>query len=199
MKLIVLRHEERDLLEPRFFSPLTEQGQIKANSSGFLKVLKTLDPDCIFCSPFERCLQTICNFCLESKKKICIENSLYEFIGNNKFLGEPVYDISNIKDFYEQLIDFEYNSLITTEQFVFSENKKITRLETHTEIFSRVSNFIEELFSKYLNTDKTVLLVAHEGVIKQIETYLYTCVLKISKKYRYIKMGELREFNLKNE
>lgn len=199
MKLIVLRHEERDLLEPRFFSPLTEQGQIKANSLGFLEMLDGLNPDCIFCSPFERCLQTISYFCLESKKKICIENSLYEFIGNNKFLGETVYDIKNIKDFYEQLIDFEYKSLITTEQFVFSENKKITRLETQTEIFSRVSNFIEELFSKYLNTDKTVLLVAHEGVIKQIETYLYTCVLKISKKYRYIKMGELREFNLKYE
>jgi len=199
MKLVVLRHEERDLLEPRFFSSLTQQGQINSRSSDFLKVLKTLDPDCIFCSPFERCLQTICNFCLESKKKICIENSLYEFIGNNKFLGEPVYDINNIKDFYEQLIDFEYNSFLKTEQFIFSENKKINRLETHTELLSRVSNFIEELFSKYLNSEQTILLVAHEGVIKQIETYLYTSVLKISKKYRYIKMGELREFNLRYE
>lgn len=199
MKLVVLRHEERDLLEPRFFTPLTEQGHHKAKSSTFLEVLNRLNPDCIFCSPFERCLQTISSFCLESNRKICVENSLYEFIGTNKFLGEPVYDFTNIKDFYEQLIDSEYDSSLKTEQFEFSENKKITRLETHTELFLRVSTFIEELFSKYLNTDKTVLLVTHEGVIKQIETYLYTSVLRISKKYRYIKMGELREFNLKYE
>ena len=35
-----------------------------------------------------------------------------------------------------------------------------------------------------------------EGVIKQIETYLYQYVLKENKKYRYIRMGEIREFNL---
>ena len=40
MKLVVLRHEERDLLEPRFFPPLTQQGQINSRSSDFLKVLK---------------------------------------------------------------------------------------------------------------------------------------------------------------
>lgn len=199
MKLVVLRHEERDLLDPRFFSPLTEQGQINSRSSDFLKMLKTLDPDYIFCSPFERCLQTINNFCLESNRKICVENSLYGYIKNDKFLGEPLYDLRDIKDFYKQLINYEYNSFLKTEQLIFSENKQINKLETHTDLFLRVSNFIEELFSKYLNTDKRVLLVTHEGVIKQLETYLYTSVLKISKKYRYIKMGEMREFNLKCE
>lgn len=197
MKLLILRHEERDLLDPLFFSPLTEQGKKNSKSLDFLKKLDNLNPDCVFCSPFERCLQTISYFCMKSKKKVYIENSLYEFIGNNKFLGEPVYDISKIRDFYEVLIDFEYKSFLTTEQFTFSKDKQIVTLETQSDLFFRVTNFIEELFSKYLNTDKTILLVTHEGVIKQIETYLYEYVLRTSKKYRYIRMGELREFNLK--
>lgn len=197
MKLVLLRHEQRDLLEPRFFCPLTDQGQLNAKSSIFLEKIKNLKPDIIFCSPFERCIQTISTFCLQDNKNICIENSLYEFVGNSKFINEPVYDISNIKDFYEQLINFEYDSFLKINQFNFAESNRIFRLESPAELFIRVANFIEEIFKQYMDTNKTILIVSHEGVIKQIETYLYKYVLQISKRYKYIQMGELREFNLK--
>ena len=84
-------------------------------------------------------------------------------------------------------------------QFVFSKENNIERLETTLELFNRAADFIEEIFKRHLDTNKTILLVSHEGVIKQIETYLYKHVLKISKNYRYIKMGELREFKLEYE
>lgn len=199
MKLVLLRHEQRDLLEPRFFSPLTDQGILNSKSENFLAKLSSIDPDIIFCSPFERCLQTISPFCLKTKKLLAIENSLYEFIGNNKFIHEPVYDINNIKDFYEQVIDSQYSSYLDVNQFLFSENNQITRMESTQELFTRVTDFIEEIFKKYINSEQTILLVTHEGVIKQIETYLYQYVLRENKKYRYIRMGEIREFNLETK
>ena len=199
MKLVLLRHEQRDLLEPRFFSPLTDQGILNSKSENFLAKLSSIDPDIIFCSPFERCIQTISPFCMRTKKLLAIENSLYEFIGNNKFIHEPIYNIGNIKDFYEQVIDFKYSSYLNINQFLFSENNQITRMESTQELFTRVTDFIEEIFKRYLNTQQTILLVTHEGVIKQIETYLYQYVLRENKKYRYIRMGEIREFNLETK
>lgn len=199
MKLVVLRHEQRDLLEPRFFTQLTEEGKSNSESLEFNQKIMNINPDVIYCSPFERCLQTISSFCLKNKRQVCVENSLYEYIGNNKFLQEPVYDISNIKDYYEQIINSDYQSYMDKSQFVFSKENNIERLETTLELFNRAADFIEEIFKRHLETNKTILLVSHEGVIKQIETYLYKHVLKISKNYRYIKMGELREFNLEFE
>ena len=136
---------------------------------------------------------------MKTKKLLAIENSLYEFIGNNKFIHEPIYDIGNIKDFYEQVIDFKYSSYLNINQFLFSENNQITRMESTQELFTRVTDFIEEIFKRYLNTQQTILLVTHEGVIKQIETYLYQYVLRENKKYLYIRMGEIREFNLETK
>ena len=66
--LYVLRHEERDDVNPLFDSPLTENGF--ENSKKLVPLLQRLEIDTIYCSPFLRVVQTIHQYCLQTNKHI---------------------------------------------------------------------------------------------------------------------------------
>ena len=191
MKLVLLRHEQRDLCDPLFFSPLTHEGIFHSQSSSFIEKLHALNIDIIYSSPFERCIQTIGPYCLQYKKYLNIEYSLYEFLNDKKFLQEPVYNVSHIKDCYEKIINCDYKSLLDTKDFTFSETDIVVKNESINELYTRVSAFLKELIED--NKEQTILLVTHEGVIHQIENYLNNSGLK-SGTYECINMGEIREY-----
>ena len=75
MKIYVLRHEKR-LKSNDFEIDLTEDG--KKDSVLLALLIKGLDIDEIYCSPYKRILQTIKPYIELTGNKVFIENSLYE-------------------------------------------------------------------------------------------------------------------------
>ena len=198
MKLILLRHEERDLSEPYFFTPLNEKGKLNSESKYFLQKIMLLKPDIIFCSPFERCIQTICKYCVIEKKNINIEYCLYEYIINNKFINEKIYNNKLIKNIYKPIINNNYISVLNPKDFKFGNNNIIIRKELKSDLYFRISLFLNKIINKYLDTNNTILLVTHAGVISEIEIYLNKIFLNFLIINRDIKMGDIREYNLKD-
>ena len=78
MKIYLLRHEKRSMLNPTFYSPLLVEGLEDANKLKYL--LDKENINLIFSSPFKRVLQTIKPFCDMKKTNVNIEYSLYERI-----------------------------------------------------------------------------------------------------------------------
>jgi phosphohistidine phosphatase SixA len=95
MKIILLRHEERDLKKPFFFTSLTKKGIYNSNTI-ILNKLNILEIHKIYSSPFLRCIQTIQPYCSINNREINIENSLYEFMHNNKFRSTHLYNLNDI-------------------------------------------------------------------------------------------------------
>ena len=195
MKIILLRHEERNLSDPRFFVNLTEKGKI--NSIKLINILNNFSINDIYCSPFERTIETILPYCLFSKKKINIENSLYEVPNNILFINEIVYSTLNIRDINSEIINYNYKSYMRKEEFSFSDDNIIINYETNENIYLRCKNFIENIINDNYNKNKTILLVSHQRILTDIEKYI---IEKIYKNYDYtfskMKMGEYRIYSL---
>jgi broad specificity phosphatase PhoE len=159
MKLILLRHEERNF-DIGFNSNLTDNGIIRSCTS-LVKKLKKLKIDLIFSSPFIRTLQTIFPYCNKYNKKINIEYGLYEYIHNPYFLlSQWYYEISDIEDVdLKGIINKDYQSIIKKNNF--------TILENEDNLAKRIVLFMDYLKENYHN--KTVLFVTHKGVINKIK------------------------------
>ena len=83
MKIILLRHEERDINNPLFFSKLTDEGMIK--SKLLVKELNKYNINTIYASPFLRVLQTIYPYCKSNNINVNVNNLLYESMDDIKF------------------------------------------------------------------------------------------------------------------
>ena len=77
MRLYLLRHEDRTQ-DATFFAPLTLRGL--QNSKKLVKVLRKLQINVIFSSPFVRTLQTIKNYSKLSGIPVKIDYALEEYI-----------------------------------------------------------------------------------------------------------------------
>ena len=159
MKIILLRHEER-YFDIGFFSSLTDNGIIRANTS-LINDLSKIKIDCIFSSPFLRTLQTIYPYSKKKNKKVKIEYGLYEYIHNPYFLLFQWYHtINDIDDVdLKSIINKNYKSIVNKDDF--------TILENECNLEKRIKKFFDYLLKDYKN--KTVLLVTHKGVINKIK------------------------------
>ena len=83
MPIFFLRHEERDMSDPSFFSPLTPGGRRRAVE--LIPKLEELQIDHVFCSPFLRCVQTVLPYCWKHGVHVRIDNSLYEYLSAPHF------------------------------------------------------------------------------------------------------------------
>jgi len=163
MKLILLRHEKREI-HPGFFSSLTEEGL--EDSKLLIDKFKKYKIDQIYCSPLLRTLQTIYPYCIKNKRKVTIEYALHEYKHNPYFLIEPkIYDVEDLKD----------NNLLS---IVSKKGKsKFKKEDFQYDILENENNLEKRLlvFFKYLkkkekqNSNQTLLLVSHKGVINKIK------------------------------
>lgn len=194
MRIILLRHEERDLKDPRFFIPLTEKGRINAIKK--INEISKLNIDKIYCSPFERTIQTILPFCIYNRNKINIENSLYEFITNPLFLNGKIYDQENIKEEYQQFINKDYETYLKKTSFKFGKDGFILQKEKLEDVEERCNNFFNLILSEYKDTKSTILLVSHESTLKIFEKIITEKIFNKIHKYKFINMGEFREYKI---
>jgi broad specificity phosphatase PhoE len=158
MKIILLRHEEREN-NFGFYSNLTENGIIK--SCDLPKKFKKLNIDLIFSSPFIRTLQTIFLYAEENNKKVNIEYGLYEYLHNPYFLlGNWYYSINDINDnSLLSIVNNNYSSIINKDDFIVLENE--------FNLSKRIKKFFNNLMYNYNN--KTILIVSHKAVINKIK------------------------------
>tara|TARA_Y100000991_G_scaffold100267_1_gene75665 strand:- start:1048 stop:1704 length:657 start_codon:yes stop_codon:yes gene_type:complete len=193
MKIILLRHEERNLEDPRFYTPLTEKGRIQAIKLS--EELSNIDIDLIFSSPFERTIQTILPYCIKSGKKINLENSLYEFPNNPIFIDNELYDKESVNSAYEIIINEGYNSILKKEELTFADKNIIIDIEDQENLENRAEFFLNYLLKNYRENDETILIVSHEGVLKKIEKKIFECLNK-EHKYEQFNMGEYRTYTM---
>ena len=90
MKIYILRHEDRTQ-DATMFSPLTKEGLKK--SIDLSDILKDLNIDLIYSSPFIRTLQTVQPYAKSRNKKINLEYGLEE-IQHPSLIPENSYTVS---------------------------------------------------------------------------------------------------------
>ena len=196
MKIILLRHEERNLEDPRFYTPLTEKGRIQAIKLS--EELSNIDIDLIFSSPFERTIQTILPYCIKTDKKINIENSLYEFPNNPMFIDNELYDKESVNSAYDIIINEGYNSILKKEELTFANKNIIVDIENIENLENRSDFFLNYLLKNYRKNNKTILIVSHEGVLKKIEKKIFEFLNK-EHKYKQFNMGEYRTYKMSQD
>ncbi len=185
MKLILLRHEERNMLDPRFFTELTLNG--KENTYSLISNLKKENIDIIFSSPFLRTIQTVYPFAKNNNIRINAEYGLYEYIHNPIFNEDNWYhslnEYNNDKYSYiYNILNHNYKSIVKKGDFEIMENNR--------SLENRLIKFFNYLLNNYQN--KTVLLVSHMGTINTIKN-LY---IKPTNRSENFPMGHYEIYNI---
>jgi len=159
MKLYVLRHFERDLDNPSFETQLLKTGIDNAITK--CEILKKIDINLIFSSPFLRCIQSVDFFSKTNNKIINIDCSLCEYFenSNNKNKYEKQY---KIPDKWKEIFNINTNNMIL-------DNIKLN--ENNEDLKNRVFNFIKHIINKYKNTDLNILIVTHMSIVNVILYY----------------------------
>ena len=155
MTLYVLRHEERDDINPLFDSSLTKNGIKK--SKKLVPLLQRLNIDTIYCSPFLRVVQTIHQYCLQTNKHINIDNALYES------LDSPLFTEEN-KDKTWQNLPIQYKCIVNKDYIPVYNDIKLN--ESFDEIRERVKLFIDSL-----DRTKNILIVSHKTTCNAIRSF----------------------------
>jgi broad specificity phosphatase PhoE len=171
MKLIIVRHEERNT-QFGFFENLTDTGLYYAKNIIPNKINK-ISPkvDYIFSSPYCRTLETIQFYAKEKNLKINVENSLLEYLSNTFYLyNKWRYNWDQINDpkydYLKKIMNKNYKSLID-----INDINTINILESSSELYNRIIFFFNFLKKKYKDTD-TIVLSTHKNVINMI-LYIY--------------------------
>jgi broad specificity phosphatase PhoE len=159
MKLILLRHEERDLSNPLFFTPLTNRGMERRYQ--LVNSLLNQNIDEIYVSPFLRTIQTVMPFADELGKKLKIEYGLYEYIHNPKFYDKNWYhSVDELVERHPEVdkyIDLGYDTKVVKSDFQILEDER--------SLERRIRKFMKTFEGK----EGTILLVSHMGVINKIK------------------------------
>ena len=137
---------------------LTKQGFECAEN--ICDILKDLQCDIIYSSPFIRSLQTIYPFCIKNKKKVNQECSFYPINRmdnkNNYYSPAPISCSSSYFEYLTPIINKDYKSKI------FHSNVRLN--ESDREIKNRIFPFLYSLKKTYMNTNKTIFLVIHSDI-----------------------------------
>ena len=128
---------------------LTDKGKQQANN--LKQIFNKINFTDIYCSPLQRCIQTGDN-CIDTNKHILLDDRLMEQQGEhicNKrkqipCLRKLLLDMSNKYTLYNIKEDYQFNK------------------ETSYDVVKRITNFIEELKSKYKNEDNILIITHHD-------------------------------------
>ena len=183
MKIIILRHEEREN-NVGFFSKLTNDGYVRACTE-LPNKLAEYNINYIFSSPFVRTLETSLFVSIKNNLLINPEYALCEYLHNSYFIfNKWYYSTDEIKDeLIQQQINHSYDTLYIENDFTVLEDEKA--LET------RIVHFFDYLYSTY-DINSTVLLVTHQGVINKI----CDLFIKPTEMSNHFPMGHFEIFDL---
>ena len=156
MKLYILRHEDRTQ-DATFFSPLTKDGL--ENSEKLIELLKELNINLIYSSPFIRTLQTIHPYAKYKNLKINIDYSLSE-LQHPDLIPPNSYQVTLPKYIAK---DFNYNkiyeSLIQPTQFKYPEDEQA--------MMKRVKKILTKILTNHKG-DENIIIVTHQGICNMI-------------------------------
>ena len=148
-KVFVLRHEKRDPTDPRFFTPLTEEGMMDAAKT-VSDDLHDLGITKIYASPFLRVLQTVEPFARRKGLLVRVDYSLYEHPEPN---DEPVTALP--AEFYERFpIDAAFASILDGNR-IGAHNADAAALRR------RLQAFLKWVVENH-GADERVLLATHQ-------------------------------------
>ena len=168
MNIIVVRHGQtdwnvRDLLQGRTDIELNEKGKSQAIETA--DNLKNINIDAIYVSPLERTRKTAEEINKKRKLDIIIDERLIER-GFGEYEGQSGVDFKKYWDLQANISD--------------------NNVEPVKELFERTYSLLNEIWELYGNTDKTILLVTHNGINLAITSILNGLIPNIF------------EYNLKN-
>ena len=149
-KIVFIRHAESEynkdgIWAGRVDCSLTEKGIEAAKELG--KTIKN-NFDAIYCSPLKRTKQTLEAIFPDAKP--IYDNRIIEIsIGEWKKKKKDLFD--------EHLRELFRKGLYTPPG-----------AESHQDVDKRVCNFVEELFKKYNNNER-ILVVTHNGIIRSVK------------------------------
>lgn len=164
MKIIILRHGCR-FKSPLYFTPLNDKGLKQADE--LVDILKVFDIDTIYASPFLRVIQTIYPYCMDTNKKINIENTFYESLDSEEFnYYNYRHRIDELKITYPHLMKI-INERYSSHLFV----SNISYVETERLIMNRIYPFIYNMIMNHKTTEKIFLIVTHGTICNAIKKY----------------------------
>ena len=161
MKIYVLRHEDRTM-DLTFFSPLTRNGIEK--SVKISEVLKKLNIDNIYSSPYIRTLQTVYPYSKDRKLPIKLDYSLTELYQSDN-IPKKSYSVT-LPEYIAESFNYDdsYTSSIKPTEIEFPES--ISNFK------KRVKSFLNEIIINNHKSNKSIILVTHQGVINIINNII---------------------------
>lgn len=181
MRLILLRHEARDLSSCAFDSRLTEKGNHSATTvlkQQLQEYTKDSTKLVVFSSPFVRCLETILPYIRETKNTIDCDYSLMESLFPNSQGKYP----SKYVDLHTPPLTRLYAELPESYKHVnqgylsLMENSK-SMCTTELELNQRLTNFLEKrvipVFRLYNEPKSTILICTHQRVVQNMGPLIY--------------------------
>ena len=154
MKIFFLRHEERPLIDPTFYTELTDNGKTRASTVLKDKLLKQKFTH-IYCSPFIRTLQTINPYVKEIDAKVNIENGFMEALQHYLFKFKTNLILpDNCHDKYN--INLKYKSIYNINNCKFHES--------NDNIKERVTSTLKTIMKRHENTRDKILICTHKCI-----------------------------------
>jgi len=164
LRLIFVRHglstfnKEGRIQGRNDLSTLTNEGQSQAEAAG--KIISTIPIDAIYSSPLQRALETTKIIIKQHQSKLhatytddLLEVDLGTWSGLTK---------DTLKNLYpEKLAIWEKEP---KELFINREDG--TQFQPIKELLIQAENFLKSLFKAYSNSNKTVLIVAHNAILR---------------------------------
>lgn len=176
MVVYVLRHEERNLDKPGFFTPLTMIGSHNAKIKLYSE-FKDKNIDAIYSSPYKRTLDTISYLSLEKNIPIKIDWAISEKV-SIEHIGDLEWPThSRQQKLHEAYFcDKSYHPVCD-----------INYINTYKESIDSYLHRIDA-FCKFINTqkDKNILIVSHQSVTTQIIERFSNITYKLGMGEHYI-------------
>jgi 2,3-bisphosphoglycerate-dependent phosphoglycerate mutase len=171
MKIYILRHEDKTQ-DATFFSPLTSIGL--GNAEKLVSKIEKLNIDVVYSSPYLRTLQTIAPFIKKTNKTIKLEYGLSE-INHPDLIPKNSFQV-RLPEYIAKTFNYEnnYKEIIPVEELSYPEDDDM--------VMKRIKKVLHNIISKYSNTEKSVLLVTHQCVCRNL--------LKIVEKNGVLKPSE---------
>ena len=179
MKLYILRHAQRESTHT-FHTQLTTQGHLSAQSS-ILHSIQSICPTHIYVSPFIRTIQTIQPFIQQHPQtSIIVEYALSELLSSH--LG-----------FEEKQINVEHPSPLLPNAPIgyYNPHQVQYTIETRSQMKTRVHDFLQWLINKHRESNDTILLVSHKGIISAILNWFDPSIIIDQPNFQF-QMGELQ-------
>lgn len=166
MKIYVMRHFERPS-NITFFIELNKLG--KQNAIKKIPEIENLNIDVIYSSPLVRTLQSIEPYARKHNVKVNPENSLYEFMEDDRFTLENYkHTVDEVSDKLKDILNKGYNSILHIDELEEPRVGRMSKEEYRKYINKRTTHFLMYLHRAYGKTDKNILLVTHKGTINSI-------------------------------